>query len=339
MDHREYHGQAVPSLDSGRQNRILNRPDPSSIMIPIIYHPKYNITAFGANRLHRFDGLKYRRIYDALIARGLRKASDFRRPSPIDREALSRIHTAEYLRSLRSSGVLATILGIPLLARLPAFLIDWRVLLPMRYCVGGTVLACRLALEQGIAINLGGGYHHAADSRGDGSCFYADIPLAAATLHDEGRASRVLVVDLDAHQGDGTAAVFRPWPWASILDVYEEDIFPPVKQPEDFPIPIPSSLSGAEYLDIVRTTLPQALDVVRPDLVIYNAGSDPYFDDPLTRLRLTISDLAERDLLVATLTRERKIPMAMVLSGGYSSESWRIHAEGIEGILTRFDKE
>ncbi len=306
-------------------------------MIPVIYHPNYNITVFGLERLHPFDGLKYRRIYDALIAGGLRKTGDFTRPSPIEGRQLSRVLTPDYLRSLRRSRVLAGILGVPVLARLPAVFIDWRVLLPMRYCTGGTLLAARLALEHGIAINLGGGYHHAADSWGDGFCVYADIPLAAAALHAEGLVKKVLVVNLDAHQGNGTAAVIKSWPWASILDVYEEDLFPSVKQPEDFPIPVPAGLSGADYLDIVREALPHALDVVRPDLVIYNAGSDPYIDDPLTRLRLTRADLAERDLLVATESRERRIPMAMVLSGGYSSESWRIHAEGIEGILTRFD--
>ncbi len=307
-------------------------------MIPVIYHPKSNITVFGLERLHPFDGRKYRRIHDALIAGGLRKARDFILPSPIRREELERVHTPEYLRSLRKSNVLAGILGVPLLARLPWRFVDWRVLLPMRYTTGGTLLAARLALEHGVAINLGGGYHHAAASWGDGFCVYADIPIALATLHVEGRVGKTLVIDLDAHQGNGTAATIHPWPWAFILDVFEEDLFPSVKQPEDFPIPVPAGLTGVEYLDIVREAVPHALDTVRPDLVIYNAGSDPYVDDPLTRLCLTRNDLAERDLLVATLARERKIPMAMVLSGGYSSESWRIHAEGIEGILTRFDK-
>jgi histone deacetylase 11 len=307
-------------------------------MIPLIYHPKYNITAFGLERLHRFDGLKYRRIHDVLIADGLRKAAEFVRPQPARSEDLERVHAPEYLRSLRRSKVLAEILGVPVLAGVPAVFIDWRVLLPMRYATGGTILACRKALEHGLAINIAGGYHHASASWGEGSCAYTDIPLAAATLHAEGLIERVLVVDLDAHQGNGTAATIRPWPWASILDVYEDDLYPIPKQAEDFPIPITAGLSGAEYLAIVDESLPRALDVVKPDLVIYNAGSDPYVEDPLTRLRLSRSDIADRDLLVATLVRERGIPMAMVLSGGYARESWRVHADGIEAILTRFDR-
>ncbi len=101
----------------------------------------------------------------------------------------------------------------------------------------------------------------------------------------------------------------------------------------------PPARGVAEYLDIIRVALPSALGTVRPDLVIYNAGSDPFIDDPLAGLGLTMSDLAERDLLVVSMIRERSIPVAMVLSGGYSTESWKIHADGIEGILTRFDKE
>jgi histone deacetylase 11 len=148
-----------------------------------------------------------------------------------------------------------------------------------------------------------------------------------------------MVIDLDAHQGNGTAAVFREWPWASILDAYQESLFPARKEPEDFPLPLPTGMTGSEYLDIVRDFLPDALESVRPDLVIYNAGSDPFAADPLAGLRLTMSDLADRDLLVVSLIRERSIPVAMVLSGGYSTESWRIHADGIEGILTRFDRD
>jgi histone deacetylase 11 len=207
----------------------------------------------------------------------------------------------------------------------------------MRYGVGGTIVACRLAMDHGVAINLGGGYHHAAAGWGGGFCVYADVPLAAKILHDEGRVGKVLVVDLDAHQGNGTASVLEGWPWAAIFDLYERDLFPARKEPEDYPMPVRSGLTGGEYLEIVQEKLPVALDAVRPDLLIYNAGSDPFAEDPLAGFRLTKSDLAERDLMVVTMARERGIPVAMALSGGYSAESWRIHADGIEGILTRFD--
>lgn len=306
-------------------------------MIPIIYHPRYNITAFGLERRHPFDGRKYGRIHDALIARGLRRRSDFERPRQVTRADLLSVHTESYLKSLRNSETLARILEIPMVGRLPAWFVDWRISRPMRYAVGGTLLACRLAFEAGVAINLGGGYHHAARDWGGGFCVYADAPLAAQSLHDTGRARTVLVVDLDAHQGNGTAAIFHDWPWASIYDVYEDDLFPARKEPERFALPIQPGVTGPEYLWLIQESLPEVLNEVRPDLLIYNAGSDPFVDDPLARLRLTANDLAERDLFVVTLARERGIPVAMVLSGGYSSQSWRIHTDAIEGILTRFD--
>jgi histone deacetylase 11 len=307
-------------------------------MIPLVYHPRYNITAFGLERAHPFDSRKYRRIHDALIARGMRRPGDFVRPRPALRNDLLKVHTSEYLHSLRHPEVLARILEVPIVRRLPGWLLDWRVLRPMRYATGGTILACRLALDHGLAINLGGGYHHAAAGWGGGFCVYADVPLGVAILHDEGRVGKVLVVDLDAHQGNGTASMFQGWPWASILDLYEEDLFPTPKEPEDYPLPVPAGLTGVEYLENVRASVPEALDAVRPDLVIYNAGSDPFVGDPLTQLRLTGDDLAERDQFVVRLARERGIPLVMVLSGGYARESWRLHADSIAGILTRFDR-
>jgi histone deacetylase 11 len=306
-------------------------------MVPLVYHPCYNITAFGLERIHPFDSRKYQRIHDALIARGLRKAKDFARPGSISHGDLLNIHTPEYLRSLRRAESLAHILEVPILRRLPGWLIDWRILRPMRYVTAGTIMACRLALEHGIAINIGGGYHHAAAGWGGGFCAYADIPLAAKILHDEGRVDKVMVVDLDAHQGNGTATVFQHWPWATTFDLYERDLFPAQKEPEDYPLPVRSGLTGVEYLGIVQEALPNALDVVRPNLLIYNAGSDPFEEDPLAGFRLTSNDLAERDLLVVTMARDRGIPVAMVLSGGYSTKSWRVHTDSIEGILTRFD--
>jgi histone deacetylase 11 len=306
-------------------------------LIPIVYHPGYNFTAFGLERLHPFDSRKYQRIHDSLIARGLRRSGDFVRPRAPTRRELGELHSSAYLNSLRSPKSLVRILEVPIVARLPGSLIDWRILRPMRLATGGTLLACRLALEHGVAINVGGGFHHAAAEWGGGFCVYADIPWAAAILHGEGRIRKVMVVDLDAHQGNGTAAVFTTWPWASIFDVYQEDLFPARKEPEDYPFALPAGMTGSEYLDLIRDFLPGALDAVRPDLVIYNAGSDPFVNDPLAGLRLTMSDLADRDSIVVTFARERSIPVAMALSGGYSAESWRIHADSIEGILTRFD--
>jgi histone deacetylase 11 len=307
-------------------------------MVPLVYSPRYNITAFGLERLHPFDSRKYRRIHDWLIRQGLRKPADFLAPRLCKHAELLRVHSTAYLRSLCDRRVLARILEVPVVARLPGWIIDWRVLRSMRWATAGTVLACRLALENGLAINLGGGYHHASHDRGGGFCAYADLPLALLTLHEEGRFNSALVVDTDAHQGDGTADTIRSWPWAHILDLFEHDIFPWPKAEEDISVPLPPRTNGAEYLDAVRDHLPAALDRYRPDLVVYNAGSDVLWSDPLTALMLTADEMAERDLYVVTEVRERGVPLAMVLSGGYGPASWEAHARSIEGILARFDR-
>ena len=308
-------------------------------MIPLVYTPRYNITAFGLERLHPFDSVKYRRIHAWLIAQGLRTPADFLAPAPATDADLRRVHTPEYLASLRRRDVLARILEVPVVRWLPAWLIRWRVLRPMRYAAGGTMLAARLAREHGLAINLGGGFHHAGPARGHGFCAFADIPLALHALHAEAPLRSALVVDTDAHQGDGVADAVRPWLWAHVLDFFEADIFPWPKVAEDVPVPLPPGTTGAAYLEQLRTALPAALDRYRPELVLYNAGSDVLWSDPLTRLMLTAEELAERDLYVVSEVRGRGVPLAMVLSGGYGPLSWEAHARSIEGIVTRFDRD
>jgi histone deacetylase 11 len=306
-------------------------------MVPLVYSPKYNITAFGLERRHPFDSAKYRRIHDWLIRQGLRKSGDFIPPRPSTTFELLRAHTSEYLRSLRDRRVLARILEVPILRYLPAWFIHWRVLGPMRWATGGTVLACRLALERGLAVNLGGGYHHASGNRGGGFCVYADGPLALLLLKQQSRFHSALVVDTDAHQGDGWADAIKHCPWAHMLDFYEDNLFPARKAEEGMPVPLPSLLDGATYLDLVRRHLPLALDRFRPDFVLYNAGSDVLKTDPLAGLLLSVEEMAERDLFVVTEVRRNRIPIAMVLSGGYGPSSWEAHAKSLEGILCRFD--
>lgn len=144
------------------------------MMVPFVYSPVYNITAFGLEKLHPFDSRKYDRIHGWLIRQGLRKADDFIAPQPVSYDDLLQVHLEAYLHSLRDHRVLARILELPPIHYLPAWLTNWRVLRPMRWATGGTVLACRLALEHGLAINLAGGYHHAGPDRGGGFCVYPD---------------------------------------------------------------------------------------------------------------------------------------------------------------------
>lgn len=309
----------------------------AAAMIPLVYHSRYNITAFGLERLHPFDSVKYQRIHDWLIRQGLRSADQFTPAHPCSRDNLLRVHTPGYLDSLHSAATLAAILEVPVIGMLPASFTDWRVLGPMRRQTGGTVLACRLACRHGLSINLGGGFHHAGPAAGGGFCVYADTPLALVTLHAESPLRSALVIDTDAHQGNGTADALRGWPWAHMLDLFGSNLFPWPKVSEEMSVPLAADITGAEYLDVLARNVDAALERWRPELIVYNAGSDVLATDPLTDLALTDTDLAERDLLVVTVAHERGIPLAMLLSGGYGLHSWQAHAQSIEGILTRFD--
>lgn len=311
---------------------------PMAGVVPLVYSPAYNITAFGVEKFHPFDSRKYARICRWMVQQGLRRPQDFTAPPRLDDRDLRCVHSAAYLNSLRDRRVLARILELPIYL-IPAWLTRWRVLAPMRRAASGTVLACRLALQHGIAINIGGGFHHAGPERGGGFCIYADVPLALRLLKDDGSIRSALVVDTDAHQGDGTADALRPWDWAHILDFYEDCIFPWPKAEEDISVPFPDGTVGEPYLRAVADHLPAALDRYQPDLVVYNAGSDVLWSDPLAHFLLTAEEMAERDLLVVTEIRRRDIPLAMVLSGGYGPLSWEAHARSIEGIVTRFDND
>src|SRR5262249_33176226 len=158
-------------------------------------------------------------------------------------------------------------------------------------------------------------------------------PLGIFSLRDQGKIRSALIVDTDAHQGNGTADAIHSLPWAASLDFYEDDLFPFPKSTEEMPVPLRPGLAGASYLDILREHLHLALDRFRPDFVLYNAGSDVLRTDPLAHFLLAPEEMPERDLYVVSEVRRRNIPIAMVPSGGYGPASWQAHADSIEGIL------
>jgi histone deacetylase 11 len=304
-------------------------------MVALVYSPGYNITAFGLERLHPFDSVKYGRIQRWLVAEGHRAATDFVAPATLSREQLLSVHSEAYLESLRQRRVLFDILEVAAVRFLPAWVTEVRVLRAMRLATAGTLTACRLALQTGIGLNLGGGYHHAFPERGSGFCVYADIPLALCLLHQQGLLRTALVIDIDAHQGDGVAAALRPYPWAHLLDFFEEALFPWPKQAEEMPVPLRSGLRWPEYRDILAAHIPAALDRLQPDLVVCNAGSDVLLSDPLTTFQLSVEEMVQRDLYVVEEVRRRNIPFALTLSGGYGPDSWRGHAASMASIIKR----
>jgi histone deacetylase 11 len=311
----------------------------------IIYSAHYNITFFGIEKLHPFDSRKYGRAWAVLkkeFGRTLQKYQVSVERAVSERELLL-AHTPAYLSSLRSSRSLAIALELPPLAMLPAGVIRWRVLRPMRWAVQGSIEAARCALDSGLAVNLSGGYHHAKPDQGEGFCLFSDAAMIVRQLRAEKRiqnADKILYVDLDAHQGNGVCHQFRGDPSVRIFDMYNRDIYPrgdiAARDRINCDVPLEFNCTGSRYLRLLREKLPDFLDEEgEACLGIYNAGTDPYAHDKLGGLCLSAADILDRDLFVIDQLRARKVPVVMLLSGGYSRESFRLVAATVGKLVQR----
>ncbi len=303
--------------------------------IPIVYSDNYDITLFGLQNLHPFDTQKYSKIASHLTSNTTIEKSNFYAPQKISQEELLLVHSEDYLDSLKNSENLAYISELGILKKIPNFILQERLLDSIRFATGGTVLGAELAIKEGWAINLAGGYHHTKAEEGGGFGFMADVPIAIKKLWQKNPKLKVLIVDLDAHQGNGNEAIFGADKRIFIMDVYGRDNYPrdeEVKEFIDFDRPV-GSLTNDEYLDVVLNTLPLAIKNSQPDLIVYNAGSDVLLGDPLGKMNLTKTGIIKRDELVFKYAVESKVPILMVLSGGYSSVSSKIIGVSIENIL------
>lgn len=316
----------------------------------IVYSPKYDLPAHYLGRgVHPFDLKKYSRAYRLLgewIGPPLGELT-VAPPREIGRDELLWVHTAEYLDRLRSPDYFAAAVEVPLAARLPAWLCDRLVLRPMRWGTMGTVVAAREALSAGVAVNLSGGYHHAKPDAAEGFCFYADIAIAVTALRREGRladSDRVAYVDLDAHQGNGVSHAFMHDARVFLFDAYHAGIYPCYDRPAieriDCNVPLAAGCGDDEYLGNLRDRLPGFLDSIsrgqRVALAIYNAGTDIYADDALGGLSVSAEGVLARDVYVVEQLRERNIPVAMLLSGGYSEASHRLVANSVKRLVEAF---
>ena len=187
-----------------------------------------------------------------------------------------------------------------------------------RRSAGATLAACRSALDGGLGINLAGGTHHAHRAHGEGFCVFNDAAVAACAMRAEGRAARVLVVDLDVHQGDGTAAIFAGDPDVTTLSIHGRQNFPFRKTTSAIDVELDDGTGDDAYLATLSTVLPRAIDRARPDLAIYLAGADPFRGDRLGRLALSIDGLRRRDERVLGLCRAADVPVAVAMAGGYA---------------------
>jgi histone deacetylase 11 len=312
----------------------------------IVFSPDYDIRFFGLEKLHPFDSCKYSRARATLRTRFGKGVEDYliHPGAPVARRDLEMVHTPAYLDRLRSSAHVAGVLEMPIVAPMPIALVGSHVLKPMRLATAGTVRAFELALQGGLAINLSGGYHHASADRGEGFCVYGDVALAVAKLRESGALVRgrdsILYVDLDAHQGNGVTRFFRDDRDVFILDVYNADIYPRDRDAIariDVDVPISSGTSDSEYLAKLRNALGRALrNCSNSRLAVYNAGTDVYQGDSLGRLNLSAAAVLERDKMVLDTLTGAGIPCAMVLSGGYSKDSYSLIAAAVGYVLERW---
>jgi acetoin utilization deacetylase AcuC-like enzyme len=252
---------------------------------------------------------KFERVLAELVATGAIRADDVQEPAPASRAELELVHTRAYLDdlfALRHTPRTAA-------SELP---LSREIVSAYALAAGGTTLAAREALARGAAINLGGGFHHAFADMASGFCYLNDLAIALRVLEREGRYDRAAVVDVDLHQGNGTARIFRDDPRVFTFSIHQEHLYP-VKERSRLDIGLDDFTGDEEYLARLADGLEQVW-ASRPDLVLVQAGADPFEDDQLGSLRLTLAGLERRDRMVLEGCAERRIPVAVTLGGGYS---------------------
>jgi len=316
--------------------------------VRVAFDSRYDIGFFGIERLHPFDTRKYGRAWQVLRKQvgPLLARSHLPVPRPVTRDELLAVHTPRYLDSLRRSANVAAVLELPPVRYLPNWLLDWCVLRPMRWAVMGSLVAAEAALTCGVAVNLSGGYHHAKPDGGEGFCVYSDIALLVHHLRTKrliADGAKIAYIDLDAHQGNGVSHQFLNDPRVFLYDMYNPSIYPAydraARERIDCNVPLPMHCMGKEYLDLLRRRLPGFLDSLcreaPPALAIYNAGTDVFIGDALGGLFLYAEDVLERDLFVIGECRSRGLPVVMLLSGGYSKQSYQLVAGTVRALLER----
>jgi acetoin utilization deacetylase AcuC-like enzyme len=260
---------------------------------------------------HRFPIGKYELLRRRVVADGLVRGDQVHDPPRASGDSLRRVHTDDYVTRLTDGRLTAEEvrrLGFP-----------WSEALVERSyrAVGGTCEAARVALEDGLAMNLAGGTHHAFADRGEGFCVFNDVAVAIRLLQDEGRICRAVVIDLDVHQGNGTHAIFGGDSSVFTFSMHAGRNYPFAKIAGSVDVELADGTGDEEYLARLRLALPRVLAAARADLAVYLAGADPYGGDRLGRLGLSLDGLARRDVMVLGACREVGIPVAITIAGGY----------------------
>ena len=285
----------------------------------IVYSDQYDLNLGD----HVFPSVKYKLTKERLLHDGVAKAEDFVEPEPVSDEDVALVHHREYIRKLKT-GTLSHVeilrLEIPYSPELVRAV--WM-------SAGGSILAGRLALEDGAAVNLGGGFHHAFADHGEGFCVLHDVAIAIRRLQKDRAIERAMTVDCDVHDGNGTADIFAADATVYTLSIHQLNNYPVPKPPSNLDINLADGVEDEEYLAELEHGLDHALREFRPDILYYLAGADPYREDQLGGLKLTLHGLEQRDRLVFRKARAKSIPVVVTLAGGYArhvEDTVRIHA-------------
>jgi len=273
---------------------------------------------------HRFPIAKYERLREQIVISGIGSAGSLHEPEPATRAALLRVHTPDYVDRFVDGR-----LGESELRRLG---FPWSTALVERSLrsVGGTCEAATAALENGVAMNLAGGTHHAFADHGEGFCVFNDVAVAIRLLQNTGRVCRVAIIDLDVHQGNGTNAIFAGDESVFTFSMHGGRNYPFQKVPGSLDVELADGTRDDDYLSQLADHLPAVLSRAEPDLVVYLAGADPHESDTLGRLSVSFDGLARRDALVLELCREVGLPVAITIAGGYGrnlEDTIQIHLE------------
>ena len=262
--------------------------------------------------MHVFPTEKYRMVKDLLVEKDGFTGENFIAPKPARDEDVLLVHTPAYLTKLKT-GRLSLEEQMRLELPYSKALIEASLA-----CVDGSVMASRIALEDGVGIHLGGGFHHAFPDHGEGFCVFNDIAVAIRRLKHEGSIKKAMVIDCDLHQGNGTAFIFAGDESVFTFSIHQENNYPFPKPPSTLDVDLEDGAGDQRYLDELRAHIPKIINDFKPDLIIYVAGADPYKEDQVGNLGLSMDGLRKRDELIFTTAHSVRIPVAVVLAGGYA---------------------
>ncbi len=278
---------------------------------------------------HGFDIYKYKRIRDELIKGKKLKRRFLCDPHPCSREDILLVHTEEYLRRINDPVYVNQLLKIQMNSMWDSSVLEY-----FKAVTGGTMFATALSLKYGTAaFNLGGGFHHAHRDRGEGFCLINDLAIAIEKFRGKGKFGKALIIDLDYHQGNGNASIYRDDPDVFTLSIHAEQ-WESLEGVAMKDVLVDSAIGDEAYLDVVRENLEWLEGRFTPEMVYYIAGSDPYEKDELADMTISREAMLRRNMMVYDYVKEKRLPLVVVPGGGYGKDSWHIYADFISRVLS-----